>query len=78
MNTDQNTGRNEKGSLIIVDELSEIELLKRLHDSFDNLAIPECHQPGEKKDHVNSCTHGLFICCKTGITSALKNFFIFL
>lgn len=43
MNTEQNTGRNKKGSLIIVDELSEIELLKRLHDSFDNLAIPDCH-----------------------------------
>lgn len=43
MNTDQNTGRSKKESLIIVDELTEIELLKRLHDSFDNLAIPDCH-----------------------------------
>ena len=43
MNTDQSTGRNDKESLIYANELSEIELLKRLHDSFDNLAIPDCH-----------------------------------
>lgn len=40
MNTDQKT---EKEGLIFADELSEVELLEKLRDSFDNLVIPDCH-----------------------------------
>ena len=39
MNTDQKT---EKEGLIFADELSEVELLEKLRDSFDNLVIPDC------------------------------------